>query len=196
MPSLNTISRLTIGTALCAALILTFTLRSASGDLPGTQKERSFQNLAYTLDGVFGHYFQANPDTGEFSLNIDRDQNNSGSHWRIQLDHRHRDYGRAYSIQQRGNGVYNSWYLSIDKDSGELKLVPHRENWETRWRIRYAGKHHGYDAFVIQNLAETGRHDMKFLTLDPITKKPRLDRTLDDAGYWFMDVVDDLPTDY
>jgi len=165
-------------------------------DLPGTQRERSFQSLAFSMEGVFGHYFQADPDTAEFSLNYDRDQNNSGSHWKIELVHRHRGYGRAYSIRQRGNGVYNGWYLSIDDETGELELVPHREAWTSRWRIRYAGKHHGYDAFVVQNLAETGRTDLKFLTLDPVTKKPRMARTLDDAGYWFIDVVDDLPTDF
>ena len=196
MSSLSKTLRYVIGGALCGCLLLIIISQPVSADLPGTQRERSIQSLAFATEGVFGHYFQADPDTAEFSLNMDSDQNNSGSYWKIQLVHRHRGYGRSYSIQQRGNGVYNGWYLSIDVETGKPRLVPHRENWPSRWRIRYTGKHHGYDAFVIQNLAETGTTDLKFLSLDPVTKTPRLSRELDDTGYWFIDVVSDLPTNF
>lgn len=196
MPSLRTPQRTILGAALVSGLLLVALAQTVSADLPGTQRERTLQSLAFSPEGVFGHYLQADPDSAEFSLNMDSDQNNSGSLWRIQLVHRHRDYSRAYSIQQRGNGVYNGWYLAIDEDSGELKLVPQRENWTSKWRIRYIGKNHGYDAFVIQNLAENGKSDLKFLSLDPVSLKPRLTRELDDTSHWFIDVAADLPTNF
>lgn len=193
---ISTTVRCVIGGALIGSLLWILNTQTVSADLPGTQRERSLQSLALSPEGVFGHYFQVDPDSGEFSLNLDSDQNNSGSYWKIDLVHRHRDYARTYSIKQRGNGVYNGWYLSVNKETGELQLAPDRESWTCKWRIRYAGKHHGYDAFVIQNIGETGESDMKFLSLDPVSKKPRLSRELDDAGYWFVDVVSDLPTDF
>ena len=49
---------------------------------------------------------------------------------------------------------------------------------------------------MVQNVAETGHTDMKFLSLDPISGEVRISRELDDAGYWFIDVAPDLPTDF
>ncbi|REJ69703.1 MAG: hypothetical protein DWQ31_03630 [Planctomycetota bacterium] len=196
MSCLSTRFRGRLGLAALGLFVSMLFVAPALGDLPGLRRVRSLQSLAYTIDGVFGHYFQADPDTGEFSLNLDRDENNSGSYWQFELVHRHRDYGRVYSLQQRGNGVFNSWYLAVDEETQQLRLVPHRENWSSKWRIRYAGKHNGYDAFVVQTVAELGTSDMKFLSLDPVTRRPQLSRELDDTGYWFLDVVSDLPTDF
>lgn len=88
------------------------------------------------------------------------------------------------------------WLLGVDDETGKLKLVePIPDTKGPVWYVRYAGKHNGYDAYVLQTLTVKGGRDFQFLGLDPLSGQPRLSSKLDETTQWFVWTLPDLPTE-
>ena len=170
--------------------------RPAVADLPSTSRIKTIQNLAGVYDEVYAKYFSVDDETGELTLSRRSGQNHSGTYWRIRRSRPYRGYLKTYVLESRINGVQNATYLDIDPDSGQLRMSDSVSPHTTRWQVRYAGKHYGFDAYVLQNIARTrGQTDMMFLSVDAISGRPRLTRKLDDTSHWFIRAADDLPTE-
>lgn len=179
-----------------ATLVLLFTSMTARAELPGGAGIRTIQSLARLHEKTYARYLNLDEKTGNLTMHDRSDQNNSGSFWRIRPTFPYRGYHKVYLLESRMNGKPNGAFLGIDPNSGKFEMRWTHDRETTNWSIRYAGKHHGFDAFVIQNLAHSpGGFDMHFLSVDPATGQPKMTKKLDDSSYWFLSGVKDLPTE-
>ncbi len=156
-------------------------------------KNKTFQNLASSPSKFHGHYLSINDD-GESVLSSESNQDASGSIWEFKkLFWKERGYV-THAIIQRGNNRFNGQFLAIDFKTGEL-MFSKTEVPTARWLIRYAGKYQGWDAYYIQNLAETGNFDMQFIAIDEVTGAVQLSPKPTPGAHWLMGDAPYLPAE-
>jgi hypothetical protein len=184
-----------IGIAI-ATLVLTFTSTMARAELPGSARIRTVRSLARLHEDIYARYLNLDEASGNLTLHDRSDQNNSGGFWRMRRTFPYRGYHKVFVFETRMNGKPNGAFLGINPNTGEFEMRWTHDRETTNWSIRYAGKHHGFDAFVIQNLAHSpGGFDMHFLSVDPTTGRPKMTKELGETSYWFIGDVEDLPTE-
>jgi hypothetical protein len=143
---------------------------------------------------VFSNYL--NFESLEKGLNLSRQsgENQSGTYWAFRFAGPERDLMKVCNIESLSNSPHRGWLLAVDDETGKLKLIEPTEHPRPVWYLRYAGKHNGYDAYVLQTLTRKGGRDFHFLGLDPISGQPRLTAKVDESTQWFLSALPDLPT--
>lgn len=168
---------------------------TALGEMPGLVRPRTFQSLSSMPEKVFSSYLNFESLDKGLTLSRTSDENHSGTYWAVRFAGPERDLMKVCTIECQANSPQRGWLLAVDDESGKLKLVePVIDMPRPIWYIRYAGKHNGYDAYVMQTLTDKNGRDFQFLGLDPISGLPRLTAKLDETTQWFMWTPPDLPT--
>ena len=156
-------------------------------------KNKTLQNLASNPSKFHGHYLSID-DAGQSVLSAASNQDESGSIWEFKkLFWKERGYV-THAIIQRGNNKFNGQFLAIDAKTGKL-MFSKTEVPTARWLIRYAGKFEGWDAYYIQNLAETGAFDMQFIAIDEATGTVQLSPKPTSGAHWLMGDAPYLPAE-
>jgi len=177
----------------CVVILLA---KEASAAMPrGLCRSQTLQNLADVKGAFFAQYLAIDPATGEVKLNPNAGEDAAESHWEMNPVSRRRGC-KTTLIQSRGDSPFNGWYLGIDGETGALVLTERAEE-TSEWVIKYAGRHMGFPAFYVQNLARTtGGFDMHYLGIDETTGDVVL-RSKPDAGTnWSLRPSPDLPTEF
>lgn len=184
-------------TCLASLLLALFVAQSvARADLPSSSRVKTIRSLAGLHEEIYSKYLNLDEDTAGITLHDRSNQNNSGTFWRVRRTSTYRGYAKVYVIENRMNGRGNSAFLGINANTGELQMNWTHDRETTNWLIRYAGKHYGFDAYIIQCLAHNpGGNDFNFLSVDPNTGVPQLTKKLNETSYWFFGKVEDLPTE-
>ena len=166
----------------------------AVAEMPGLVQPRTLQSLSAMPEKVFSSFLNFESPDKDFGLSRQSDENHSGTYWALRFAGPERDLMKVCNIESLSNSPQRGWLLAVDGETGKLKLEKPTEEPRPIWYLRYAGKHNGYDAYVLQTLTSKNGRDFQFLGLDPISGQPRLTAKLDETTQWFVWTVPDLPT--
>jgi hypothetical protein len=157
-------------------------------------KTRALQNLAPPPASSFMGWYVTVDKNGEFKMTNKTGLADMGTYWQVRTITKKRHY-TAHVLINRGNTKYNGHYLSVDAETGALKMTKQELN-TSYWLIRYAGKYQGWDSYYIQNTAETkGVTDMKFLVMDGESGALSLTDEPGEGMNWTFSNTSDLPAE-
>ena len=180
--------------AVAVAATMALAHSAAVAEMPGLVQPRTLQSLSAMPEKVFSSYLNFESPDKDLGLSRQSDENHSGTYWALRFAGPERDLMKVCNIESLSNSPQRGWLLTVDDETGKLKLEKPTEEPRPVWYLRYAGKHNGYDAYVLQTLTNKNGRDFQFLGLDPISGQPRLTAKLDETTQWFVWTVPDLPT--
>ena len=178
---------------LLAVGLLALFVAEASAEMPRHLcRGKTIQNLIDVKSPFFANYLGVDAETGKALLKKSNGHDAADTCWEIVPTTRTRGY-RAFEIRNRGDSKYNGWHLDVNVKTGAIQFSK-KSSETTSWAIKYVGKHMGYDAFYVQNLASTFRgYDMCYLSIDPETGEIKLSKTPDPGANWLTLPAPDLP---